>query len=193
MSLVSNLKFTSHYKLISMNKIIFLNYLQTERDKFEFLLNRVGFTRTMTIKGVEGNLSIKDIVAQVWAYEQYIADRLSEIKHGEKYQPCKKFNALDAFLNEFGYPDFASPLLDDGEANAWVYEKYKNVALDEIVAQEIQAFTSIVEMIESMPEHVLTEHNLFERVAEQTYQHYDEHSKAIKEWLKIHATKTKKR
>lgn len=175
-----------------MNKSIFLNRLQRERDKFELLLNRVGYTRTMTINGVSGNWSIKDIIAHIWAYEQYISDRLNEIKHGEIYYPCKKFNALDAFIDEFGYPDFGSPLLDDDESNAWIYEKYKNVALDEIVAQENQAFVSIVSTFESIPEHLIKEHNLFEGVADNTYHHYHEHIKAIKAWLRKHSSKTKK-
>jgi hypothetical protein len=175
-----------------MNKKTFLHKLQVERDKFELLLNRVGFTRTMTIKGVSGNWSIKDIIAHIWAYEQYISDRLNEIKHGDLYYPCKKFNALDAFIDQFGYPDFGSPLLDDEEANAWVYEKYKNVALEEIVAQEIQAYSSIVSAIESIPDYLIKEHNLFERVADNTYHHYHEHTKAIKAWLKKHSSKTKK-
>lgn len=175
-----------------MNKIFFLNKLQRERDKLELLLNRVGFTRTMTIKGVSGNWSIKDIIAHIWAYEQYISDRLNEIKHGEIYYPCKKFNALDAFIDEFGYPDFGSPLLDDDESNVWVYEKYKNVALDEIVTQENQAFVSIISTIESMPEHLIKEHNLFERVADNTYHHYQEHIKSIRSWLRKHSSKTKK-
>src|SRR5215475_3504148 len=91
----------------------FINKLLNERDKFELLLNRVGFTRRMTMKGVSGNWSIKDIIAHVWAYEQYIADRVNEIMHGEVYIPCKTQNALDAFLDQFGYPDFGSPLLTD--------------------------------------------------------------------------------
>ena len=174
-----------------MNKTLFLDRLQRERDKFELLLNRVGFTRTMTIKGVVGNWSIKDIIAHIWAYEQYISDRLNEIQHGEIYKPCKTHNALDAFLDEFGYPDFGSPLLDGDAPNAWIYEKYKNVSLEEIVAQELQAFTSIVTTLESMPEHIIKQHNLFDRVADNTYHHYQEHTKAIKAWLKKHIAKTK--
>lgn len=175
-----------------MNKKTFLYKLQAERDKFELLLNRVGFTRAMTIKGVSGNWSIKDVIAHIWAYEQYIADRLNEIKQGETYYPCKKFNALDAFIDKFGYPDFGSPLLDEEEANAWVYEKYKSVALDEIVAQEIQAYASIISAIEAMPDYFIKEHNIFERVANNTYHHYHEHNKAIRTWLKKHTVKNKK-
>lgn len=175
-----------------MNKKFFLQKLQAERDGFELLLNRVGFTRTMTVKGVIGNWSIKDIIAHVWAYEQFIADRLHEIKHGEMYQPSKKFNTLDAFIIKFGYPDFGSPLLDDEESDAWVYEKYKNVSLEEIVSQELQAYASIISALETIPEHLIKDHNLLELVADNTYNHYNEHTKAINAWLKNHTAKTKK-
>src|SRR6266542_5507664 len=156
-------------------KEIFLARLMRERDKFELLLNRVGYTRRMTLKGVSGKWSVKDILAHVLAYEQYIADRMHEILHGETYIPCRTQNALDAFLDEFGYPDFGSPLLDDDEPNAWIAEKYKTVSLEDVVAQEIQAFALIISTMEKLPEDKINQHNLYERVASNTYQHYRQH------------------
>ncbi len=170
-----------------MAKKQFIEKLLRERDKFELLLNRVGFTRRMTMKGVAGKRSIKDIIAHVWAHEQYIADRMNETQHGETYAPCKTHNALEAFVDEFGYPDFGSPLLDEDAPNAWVFERYKNVPLEEIVAQEIQAFTSIVAALESLPEDSIQRHNLFERAADNTYRRYREHIKDIKAWLRTNA------
>jgi len=170
----------------------FVTKLLHERDKFELLLNRIGFTRRMTMKGVSGNWSIKDIIAHIGAYEQYIADRLNEISNGISYTPCKTHNALEAFLDEFGYPDFGSPLLDDDTANAWVFEKYRNVALEEIVAQELQAFNSIVAGLEILPEDLIKRHNLLERIADNTYHHYREHIKGIKSWLKSTAANSRK-
>ncbi len=158
-----------------------------ERDRFELLLNRVGFTRRMTVKGVSGNWSIKDILAHVWAYEQYIADRMNEIAHGEHYTPCKTHNALDAFLDEHGYPDFGSPLVDDESVNEWVFEKYKRVALEEIVAQELQAFASIHAALEGISDETLGKHNLLERVADNTLHHYRHHMRDIRRWLKKNA------
>ena len=175
-----------------MSRILFLEKLLHERDKFEILLNRIGFTRRMTMKGVIGTWSIKDIIAHVWAYEQYITDRLSEIAHGETYTPCQTHNALEAFADQFGYPDFGSPLLDDDTANAWVYEKFKNVSLEEIVAQEVQAFGSIVTTLETLPEELIKKHNLFDRVAHNTYIHYREHIRGIRAWLKTTAVDSKK-
>jgi hypothetical protein len=167
----------------------FIDRLLNERDKFELLLNRIGFTRQMAMKGVIGNWSIKDIIAHIWAYEQYIADRMNDIAHGETYTPCKTHNALDTFCDEFGYPDFGSPLLDDATSNAWVYEHYKNVSLEELVAQELQAFTAIVATLEAMPEDTIKHHNLMSRVADNTYYHYREHIRSIKAWLKTKAVK----
>ena len=175
-----------------MSKKQFITKLLHERDKFELLLNRIGFTRRMTMKGVAGHWSIKDIIAHISAYEQYIGDRLNEIAHHETYVPAKTHNALEAFLDQFGYPDFGSPLLDDDTANAWVFEKYRNIPLEEIVAQEIQAFNAIVSALEAMPEEAINRHNLLERVADNTYHHYRAHLRDIRAWLNANAVNSKK-
>ena len=167
------------------DKDIFLARLMRERDKFELLLNRVGYTRRMTLKGVAGKWSIKDVLAHILAFEQYLADRMHEILHDQPYTPCKTQTALDAFLDEFGYPDFGSPLLDNEAPNEWVVEKYKNVSLDDVVSQEIQAFSSIISALEQMPEETITHHNLYNRVINHTYEHYREHIHDIKDWLKV--------
>jgi hypothetical protein len=169
-------------------KEIFLARLMHERDKFELLLNRVGYTRRMTLNGVSGKWSVKDLLAHVMSYEQYIADRMHEILHGETYVPCRTQNALDAFLDEFGYPDFGSPLLDDDGPNEWVVEKYKNVSLDDVVMQELQAFATIVSALEKMTEETLNRHNLYDRVATNTFSHYREHTAEIKRWLRSNTT-----
>ena len=173
------------------NSEVFIARLLRERDKFELLLNRVGYTRRMTLKGVAGKWSIKDILAHVWAYEQYIADRMHEILHSQPYTPCKTQTALDAFLDEFGYPDFGSSLLDDHAPNEWVIERYRNVSLEDVVAQELQAFSSIISALEEMPQRLVTYHNIRNRVIKHTYEHYREHTHQIKRWLKINGIELK--
>lgn len=170
--------------MIKTRKDIFLARLLRERDKFEVLLNRVGYARRMTLKGVSGKWSVKDMLAHILAYEQYIADRMNEILHGEEYVPCRTQNALDAFLDEYGYPDFGSLLLDDDAPNEWVTEKYKNVSLEDIVAQELQAFASVVSFLEKLPEEIIDRHHLYDRIANNTYRHYREHMMDIKHWLR---------
>jgi len=176
-----------------MTRKTYIDKLMHERDRFELTLNRVGYTRRMTLKGVSGKWSIKDILAHILAYELYIADRMNEILHGESYIPCKTQTALDAFLDQFGYPDFGSSLLDDDAPNEWVVQKYKSVSLEDVVAQEIQAFSSIVSMLEKIPEKALTEHNLLDRVANNTYHHYREHLRDIRHWLKTQSVNNKNR
>ena len=177
--------------MIKTQKQIFLARIMHERDKFELLLNRVGYARRMTLKGVLGKWSVKDILAHIFAYEQYMADRLNEIVHGETYIPCKTQNALDAFLDEFGYPDFGSPLLDDDGPNEWVTEKYKNVSLEDVISQELQAFAAILSSLEKMNEEMMNRHNLYDRVANNTYRHYREHIADIKRWLRSNTTYNK--
>jgi len=169
------------------NKDIFLARLMRERDKFELLINRIGFTRRLTLPGVSGKLSIKDLLAHLLVYEQYIADRMYEIQQGESYHPSRTQNALDAFLDQFGYPDLGSPLVDEETPMEWVVEKYRSVSLEDIVTQELNAFASIVASLEKMSEEVINKHNLYERVANNTYKHYREHSRDIRSWLVVNA------
>lgn len=175
----------------SLHRDAFLQRLLHERDKFELLLNRIGFSRRMTMKGVVGTWSIKDIIAQVWAYEQHAADRLSELAQNEPYTPAQTYPALDTFCNEFGYPDFGAPLLSAEEAQGWVYEHYKNVALEEIVVQELQAFNSIVALLEKLPNETLQRHDVLTQVAEHTYLRYRSHIRDIKVWLTTNAMNLK--
>jgi hypothetical protein len=174
-----------------MNKKLFLSRLLREREKLELLVNRVGFTRQLTLPGVLGKWSVKDVLAHLLAYEQYIADRMEEILHGERYIPCKTQNALDAFLEEFGYPDFGSSLLDDDGPNAWIVERYRNVALEDLVTQENNVFTSIVTFLETMSEEMIEQHNIYERVANNTYKHYREHIRDIRKWLAVQAANSR--
>ena len=174
-----------------MTKRLFIAKLMRERDKFELLINRIGFTRQLTIPGVLGKWSIKDMLAHVLGYQLYMADRIAEIQQNQEYIPCKTQNALDAFLDQFGYPDFGSPLLDDDAPDAWVVEKYRNVSLEDVIAQELSSFLSILASLEKLSEDTIQQHNLYERVANNTYKHYREHARDIRRWLATNATNPK--
>jgi siderophore synthetase component len=167
-----------------MDKVLFFPRLQRERDKFELLINRVGFTRQLTMKGIAGGLSIKDLLADILTREQFIADRLSEIMHGEIYAPCVSHSALDAFQDKFGYPDYESPLMDKEQLNHLVIYKHKNIALDEIIAQELAAYANIISALERITENQCLDHDLFHRIAEHTYKPYHRLGLEIKHWLK---------
>jgi len=162
-----------------------------ERDKFENLLNRVGFTRQMTMKGVSGSLSIKDMLADILTREQFIADRLSEILHGDTYSPCTSHTALENFHAKYGYPDYESPLLEKEKRNHLVTHKHKNIGVDDIVEQELAAYTNIIASLQRLTHEQCLDHDLFHRIAEHTYKPYRRTSIEINRWLKSIAAESK--
>lgn len=174
-----------------MQKILFIERLQRERDKFELLMNRVGHARRLTMRGVVGNLSVKDLLADILAREEFIADRMNEILHGGGYIPCKTQTALEAFRDRFGYSDYGSPLLGGSQPDDWVMSKHRNIPLNEIVANEIQAYLGIVAALERMPREKINQHNLINRTADQTYFQYRYQAMHIRYWLKSITVKIK--
>lgn len=173
-----------------MNKILLIERLQRERDKFESLLNRVGFSRQMTMKGVFGNLSVKDLLADILTREQFIADRLSEILHGDSYSPCASHTSLENFQKNYGYPDYESPLLDKEKPNHLVTHKHKNIGVDDIIEQELAAYANILTALQKLTNNQCLDHDLFHRIAEHTYKPYRRASAEINRWLKSIATES---
>ncbi len=174
-----------------MNKTIFLQRLLGERDKFEILLNQVGLTHKMTMKGVSGNLSVKDLLADILTREQFIADRLHEIVHGDAYAPSTSHTALDDFHKSYGFPDYESPLYEKTKIDHLVIYKHKNIALDEIVEQELAAFSNIITALEKLTHPQCLDHDVYHRVAEHTYRPYRRASAEIRRWFKSIATELK--
>ena len=174
-----------------MNKLLFVERLQRERDKFENLLNQVGFTRQMTMKGVSGSLSIKDMLADILTREQFIADRLSEILHGETYAPSASHTALENFQIKYGYPDYESSLLEKDKRNHLVTDKHKNIGVDDIVEQELAAYINILASLQKLTHDQCLDHDLFHRIAEHTYKPYRRTSIEINRWLTSIATESK--
>jgi len=167
-----------------MNKIIFLERLQNERDNFELLLNRIGFSRQLTMKGVIDGLSIKDLLADILLHEYYIVDRLAEIIHGEIYSPSTSHSAFDKFQEDFGYPDYESPLYKKEAIRNPNSEKYNHIALDDVIAEEIAVYSTIVTSLHKLTNNQYLDHDLFHRVANFTYKPYRHTSLAINKWLK---------
>ena len=174
-----------------MNKTILLERLQHERDQFELLLNRIGFARQLTMRGVVGGLTVKDLVAEVLSHEQFIADRLSEILHGDTYSPSASFTALENFQNEYGYPDYESSLIEKDKLDLFVVDSYKHIEFDEIVSQELAVYANILEAVEKLTHHQCLDHDIFHRVAEHTYRPYRRANTLIQRWLKRIASEPK--
>jgi hypothetical protein len=174
-----------------MNKTLLLERLQNERDQFELLLNRIGFARQLTMRGVLGTLTVKDLLAAVLSHEQFIADRLSEILHGEAYAPSASFTALEKFHRDYGYPDYESTLIEKDIIHPLLLDAYKNIEFDEIVAHELAVYMSILAELDKLSHHQCLDHDVFHRVAEHTYRPYRRVGGLIQGWLKRIASESK--
>jgi hypothetical protein len=165
--------------------------LQHERDMFEALLNQVGFTRRMTMNSLEGGLSVKDLLADILCREQFIADRLNEISHGEKYAPSASHSTQEEFRENYGFPDYESPLCEKIKTDHLVVHRHKNIALDEIVSQEIAAYESILSGLAKLTYSQCLDHDVYHRIAEHTYRPYRRTAAEIRRWLKSIAPESK--
>lgn len=166
-----------------MRKRQFIRHLLAERDQLELIFNQLGFSKRMTMPGVSGAWSVKDLIAHFLVAEQFLADRLQAAAQGELPSPSKTQAELEAFLAHFGYPDFDSPCLEPSFAEAWSVEKYRSIPLEEVVAQEVNAFNAVVAALENLSLEQLTQNNLFPRIVELTSEHYRTHRVEIERWL----------
>jgi len=166
-----------------MEKSRLIIQMMRARDEWERLINHVGLTR-VGIGRVSGAWSVKDIVAHVMSHEQHLADRLTECARGEPTQRCTTQTMLDAFAGEFGYPDFDSPLLSEDAADEWVFQKYRNAPMNEVVADELHAFDCLLAAVRSIPEARLMELGLVPKVLAVTVEHYRQHGAEIRKHFK---------
>jgi hypothetical protein len=167
-----------------MNRRQFFERLSIERDAFELLINRVGFLRRMTIRGVSGRLSVKDLLADILTRELFLADRLIEISHGEEVYPCISHSALENFRAKYGFPDYESPLVLGDRRDPLVIQKYGGIELEEIVAQELAAYGNILASVGKISHTSCLDHDLYQRIAEQTFRPYRRTITEIRHWLK---------
>jgi hypothetical protein len=56
----------------------------------------------------------------------------------------------------------------------------------------LNAFASILASLEKMKEEMINTHNLYERIANNTYKHYREHIRDIHSWLVVNAPNPRK-
>jgi hypothetical protein len=166
-----------------MDEARMIAHLMQARDEWERLINRLGSTR-LGIGSVSGTWSVKDIVAHILGREQHLADRIVEIARGEPVRVCVTRASLDAFIGEFGYPDYDSPLLSTAAADDWMVQKYRTVPMEEVIADELHAFDALLAAVRLLPPQELAERDLHSRVLHVTADHYRLHGADIRRHFK---------
>ena len=150
-----------------------LSIMQAERAGWEALLAQVGEGR-MATPGVEGQWSVKDIVAHLTWYDRTFVEGTQTVMRGEPF--------VRTGLRALGMD----------ERNERIAAESRHRPLRDVLADSRQAFDQVLAVMRACPDDVLNDGPRFGLpddvppwvlVATNTYEHYREHGRAIRAWL----------
>jgi len=166
------------------------NILDTMRDEFkrwETLLTQLDEAQIVA-RTMPSDLSIKDVVAHLWEWQQRSIARLEAGLNGTEPQfPV--------------WPEGLDPEQDDVEAvNAWIHEKHLDQAWSSVHADWRTGFLHLIELGDAIPENVLLDTKRFgwldgyslAQILTSSYEHHHhDHLEPLLEWLRQHGSESK--
>jgi len=123
-----------------MNKSELLHWLQDEYRGWEALLDQIGPAH-MDRPGVNGDWSMKDLIAHLNGWQSVLVSRFQSAQRGEAEPPLP----------------WPPQLQMDTEINAWIYETNRERSVSEVLDETHQAFQQLLATIGSLPEDVRIE------------------------------------
>ncbi len=162
-----------------MSKSKLIEALTSERAAWEALLAEVGEER-MTLPAINQGWSVKDAVAHGTYYERWLLEWLEAALRGQ---------VKVATLRD---------LLSVDQRNAILFRENRNRPLSHVLAESRQVFERLLLVVRLIPEQDLYNSHRFERyvlpfwetnqplwkcIANNSYEHYAEHSASIRAWL----------
>jgi hypothetical protein len=120
-----------------MKKSELLNWLQEEYQQWEAFLDQIGLAR-MDQPGVNGDWSMKDIVAHLTGWQPRLIARLQAAQRGEPEPP----------------PPWPAHLQTEDEINSWIYESNRGRSVREVLDESHQVFQQLLAVIEGLPDEV---------------------------------------
>lgn len=120
-----------------MTKYELLDWLREEHQQWEALLDQIGTAR-MEQSGVNGDWSMKDMVAHMTGWNHRLAAHLQAALRGEPEPP----------------PPWPAYLKAEVVINAWIYESNQGRPLREVLDEEQHVFQRLLAVIESIPDGV---------------------------------------
>jgi hypothetical protein len=157
-----------------MNKAQLLDEMNTGYAAFENMLAPLD-EKEMNTSGVNGDWSIKDILAHLAAWQRYLVIRLQAAARNEE-------PAVHGLVDDE----------DTDKMNAHFYEENKSRPLAEVLADFHTTYRQVVEAVQALSNEDLFEpqrfswmkgNALWELVPGNTYEHYQEHIGSIQEWF----------
>ena len=146
-----------------MNKQQLLKELEKAWRTFEESYAGLSDSQLME-PGVIEDWSVKDILAHVSTWEEEALKYLPLILTGGKPPRYIQYGGIDAF-------------------NAQMAEQKQGLALSDVVGQLNETHRRLLDYLRSVPEeHFARETRFRHRLRLDTYSHYPEHAKAIRQW-----------
>jgi hypothetical protein len=157
-----------------MKKSELLSWLRKEYQQWEALLEQIGPAR-MDQPGVNGDWSMKDIVAHLAYWQPKLNANIQAAHRGEAEPP----------------PPWPSHLQTDDEINAWIYESTHERSVQEVLDQSEQVFKQLLDIIEDLPDDVRIDEewhlvwlNGQRFPAGEFFDHFhDDHEPDVRAWL----------
>lgn len=152
-------------------KTALLDNIQSGYNQFEALLAPLS-EEQMTIPAVNGPWSVKDNIAHLTAWHDYLLNQLQGVIDGEK-------------------PPKFMPGLSEDEINEGFYQQNKDRPLAEVMADFRLSYQRILAAVQSISEEALNAPFPWRKngnaawglIAGNTYEHYEEHGNIIRRWL----------
>jgi hypothetical protein len=117
-----------------MNKPDLIAALHEEYARWQALLDQIGSPR-MEQPGVNGDWSMKEMVAHLTGWNRWLVSRMEAAQHGQA-QPA---------------PPWPAQLQSEDEINAWIYESNRKRPLDDVLRESEQVFRELFKVVESLP------------------------------------------
>lgn len=160
-----------------MRKSELINRLHGQYLQWEALLSEIGPAR-MDQPGVNGDWSMKEMVAHLTVWNRWLVARMQAAQRGEP-EPS---------------PPWPSHLETEDDVNAWIYESNRGRTVREVLDESHQLFQQLLSVIEDLPDDVRIDciepkfHLVWvgdERfLAGEFFEHFhDDHEPDVRAWL----------
>ena len=159
-----------------MTKVKLIELIEIQRHSLDQALSHLEESQ-MSIPGVESDMSVKDILAHISAWERKICQWLEESAAGKVPQRPA--------------PGFTWDDLDT--VNLQIYEENKEKPLNEVLSEYHDSYQESLKIVKAFSEDDLIDPNHFEwregdplwhMVGGNTFWHYEEHESSIRKWIK---------
>lgn len=121
-----------------MTKAELIAWLEAEYEQWLALLDEIGRER-MDEPGVNGDWSMKDLVAHMSVWQPKLNAAIAAAQNGEPEPP----------------PPWPAHIQTEDEINAWIYETNHDRSVDEVLANSDRTFQQYLDVIRGLPDDVV--------------------------------------